>query len=153
MQAYESMMIINAALEDQQIEEEVTKFKTLIETHGGSITHLDKWGRKRLAYMIDKHKTGFYVVYRFNAETKFITEFERLLRLDESIIRFITIKLEKNALEYFADQAAFIPAEAATAAVVEPVKESVKEPAVEPEAEAVEEVDVKGDEPATEEVE
>lgn len=101
---YESAVIINATLDDAQIESIITKIKDTIEANGGQINLLDKWGRKRLAYMINKSKIGFYVIFRFEAPSNTITKVERIYHLDESIIRFITIKLDKYAVEYFKDQ-------------------------------------------------
>lgn len=103
---YETAVIINAALEDSAIEAEITKIKETIENFGGTIVDLDKWGRKRLAYQIKKHKIGFYVIYRYNAPTDAVAKIERLLRLNESIVRFLTVKLDKFAIEHLDDQKA-----------------------------------------------
>jgi small subunit ribosomal protein S6 len=101
---YESAVIINAALDDAQIEAIITKIQDTIQLNGGTISLLDKWGRKRLAYMINKSKIGFYVIFRFEAPSEAISKLERVYRLEESIIRFLTIKLDKFAVEYFKDQ-------------------------------------------------
>lgn len=101
---YESAVIINAALDDAQIEAIITKIQDTIQLNGGTISVLDKWGRKRLAYMINKSKIGFYVIFRFEAPSEAISKLERAYRLEESIIRFLTIKLDKFAVEYFNDQ-------------------------------------------------
>ncbi|MDP2300892.1 MAG: 30S ribosomal protein S6 [Ignavibacteria bacterium] len=101
---YESAVIINAALDDAQIEAIITKIQDTIQLNGGTISVLDKWGRKRLAYMINKSKIGFYVIFRFEAPSEAISKLERVYRLEESIIRFLTIKLDKFAVEYFNDQ-------------------------------------------------
>jgi len=100
---YESTIIINAALEDDQIEALVTKVKDFIENHGGTMIDLDRWGRRRLAYQINKSKVGYYAVYRFTAPTELIAQLERLYRLDEQVIRFLTIQLNKFAVEYLDD--------------------------------------------------
>jgi small subunit ribosomal protein S6 len=101
---YESAVIINAALDDAQIEAIITKIQDTIQLNGGTISLLDRWGRKRLAYMINKSKIGFYVIFRFEAPSEAISKLERVYRLEESIIRFLTIKLDKFAVEYFKDQ-------------------------------------------------
>lgn len=113
---YESTIIVNAALEDDQIEALVTKVKDFIENHGGTIIDLDRWGRKRLAYQINKSKIGYYAVYRFSAPTELITQLERLYRLDEQVIRFLTVKLDKFAVAYL-DEAQQRRAQDAAAAV------------------------------------
>ncbi len=101
---YESVVLINAALEDEQIEATISRILEVITTNGGEIIEADKWGRKRLAYPIKKAKSGYYLVLRFKAPTELISTLERNYRLDENIIRYITIALDKNALEAIAKQ-------------------------------------------------
>ncbi|HOI30640.1 MAG TPA: 30S ribosomal protein S6 [Melioribacteraceae bacterium] len=101
---YESVVLINAALEDDQIESTISRILEVITTNGGEIIEADKWGRKRLAYPIKKAKSGYYLVLRFKAPTELISILERNYRLDENIIRYITIALDKNALEAIAKQ-------------------------------------------------
>ncbi|MBA4406839.1 30S ribosomal protein S6, partial [bacterium] len=113
---YESVAIINATLEDEQIESTISRMQETITTHGGEMLDLDKWGRKRLAYPINKAKSGYYVIFRFNASTDLIAVLERNYRLDENVIRYLTIQLDKFALEAIAKQKeAFKNAEAASA--------------------------------------
>jgi len=98
---YESTAIINAAIEEEQIEATINRILELIKVNGGEIIEVDKWGRKRLAYAIEKTKSGYYVVIRFEAPTDLIAKLERLYQLDEYILRHLTIVLDKFALEYF----------------------------------------------------
>lgn len=113
---YESVAIINATLEDDQIESTISRMQETITTHGGEMLDLDKWGRKRLAYPINKAKSGYYVIFRFNASTDLIATLERNYRLDENVIRYLTIQLDKFALEAITKQKeAFKNAEAAAA--------------------------------------
>jgi small subunit ribosomal protein S6 len=113
---YESVAIINATLEDDQIESTISRMQETITTHGGEMLDLDKWGRKRLAYPINKAKSGYYVIFRFSASTDLIAILERNYRLDENVIRYLTIQLDKFALEAIAKQKeAFKNAEIATA--------------------------------------
>lgn len=98
---YESVVITNAALEDEQIEVTLARIEETIKSNGGEITDIDRWGRKRLAYPIQKAKSGYYTVYRFIAPRDLITTLERVYRLDENIIRFLTIVLDKKALEHY----------------------------------------------------
>jgi small subunit ribosomal protein S6 len=96
---YESAVLINAALEDEQIQSIISHIKEIIVSSGGEIKDVEDWGRKRLAYMVKRSKIGYYVIFRFNAPPNIITKLERYYKLDESILRFITISLSKNALE------------------------------------------------------
>ena len=103
---YESVAIINATLEDEQIEVTISRILEVITSHGGEIIDVDKWGRKRLAYPIQKAKSGYYLVLRFKSPTDLIAVLERNYRLDENIIRYLTITLDKFALEEIAKQKA-----------------------------------------------
>jgi len=100
---YESVVIINAALEDPQVEQTIASIQSNIKSTGGEITETDNWGRKRLAYPIDNAKSGYYLITRFTAPTSMVVEFERTLKLDENVIRYMTIALDKKALDYLAN--------------------------------------------------
>ncbi|MCP5062071.1 MAG: 30S ribosomal protein S6 [Ignavibacteriae bacterium] len=96
---YESVVIINSSLEDEQVQQTISNIKESITTNGGEITAIDDWGRKRLAYNINKSKTGYYLISRFTALPAMVVNFERALKLDETIVRYMTIALDKKALE------------------------------------------------------
>ncbi|HKB84664.1 MAG TPA: 30S ribosomal protein S6 [Ignavibacteriaceae bacterium] len=98
--AYESAVIINAALDDEQIENIISRIKDFITNNGGDIRDVENWGRKRLAYMINKSKIGYYAVFRFNAPTNIISKLERNYTLDEHILRYLTISLDKDAVDF-----------------------------------------------------
>lgn len=98
---YESVVIINAALDDEQIDSIVKTISNLITDNGGLIEDLELWGRKRLAYPIEKAKSGYYAIYRFASNPEFISKLERMYRLDENVIRYLTILLDKHAIAYY----------------------------------------------------
>ena len=99
---YESVVILNAALEDEQVESTLTRIQEVLKTNGAEISEIEKWGRKRLAYPIQKSKSGYYAIFRFEAATETIAELERIYRLDETIVRYLTITLGKKDLEHIA---------------------------------------------------
>ena len=109
--SYESTVIINASLDDAQVEAIVTRISETITKHGGSIVALNKWGRKRLAYSINKKTNGYYVNFEFTAPSPLIAVLERSYQLDETILRYLTIVLDRKALA--AKAAALIVAPAA----------------------------------------
>lgn len=96
---YESAILINAALEDNQIENVINRVKEFITTNGGQIRDFENWGRKRLAYPVEKSKIGYYTIFRFEAPGSIVSKLERFYNLDEHILRYLTIKLSKEALE------------------------------------------------------
>jgi small subunit ribosomal protein S6 len=99
--AYESAVMINAALDDEQIEVEVSRLHENIINFGGEIIEVEKVGRKRLAYIVNKSKIGYYAIFRFNAPSNIVTKLERSYSLNDNVLRFLTILLDKDALEYF----------------------------------------------------
>lgn len=96
---YESAVLINAVLEDNQIETLINRIKDFITNNGGQITDFENWGRKRLAYPIEKSKIGYYAIFRFTAPRNILAKIERFYNLDENILRYLTIKLDKHAIE------------------------------------------------------
>ncbi len=96
---YESIIIINATLEDAQIEAEIEKIKDFITKNQGEMRAMEKWGRRRLAYAIKKKNNGYYMLYEFKAPGELIAKLERQYLLNENIIRFITVELNKKALK------------------------------------------------------
>ncbi len=96
---YETTFVVNAALDDPQIDAVVDKVTELITRNGGQIQDLNKWGRKRFAYPIKKKNNGFYVVIEFTAPGDLIAKLERHYQLDENIIRHLTVQLSKKALK------------------------------------------------------
>ncbi len=91
MNKYESIIIINPSLEEQGIKDVITKFTDLINSDG-KVENVEEMGRRKLAYEIQKHKEGYYVVYTFEANPEFISELERIYRITDNIMKFITIR-------------------------------------------------------------
>ena len=97
---YESAVMINAALDDEQIQALISRIKETITNNGGEIREVEDWGRKRLAYVVKKSKVGYYAIFRFNAPSSLIAKLERFYVLDEQFLRYLTIKLDADAIEY-----------------------------------------------------
>ncbi len=119
---YESVIIFNATLEDSQIESILLSIQEQMEANGVEISSIEKIGRKRLAYPIQKGKSGFYVISNFTSPREYIAKFERILRLDENVIRFLTIKLEKKDLAFIEKKKNDVIEEAEVEVAVEPAK-------------------------------
>jgi len=95
---YETTFIVNASLDDPQIDSVIGRVQDLITKNGGTVTMLNKWGRKRLAYSINKKTTGFYVNVEFEGPGTVIAQLERAYELDELVLRHLTLVLDKRAL-------------------------------------------------------
>jgi len=97
---YETVFICTPVLSEPQVKETVKKFRDIITSNGGEMLHEENWGMKKLAYPIQKKSTGFYQLFEFKADPAFITRLETDFRRDEKVIRFMTVKLDKYAVEY-----------------------------------------------------
>ena len=97
---YEAVFIATPVLSAMQMKETVEKYKNLITKNGGKIVHEENWGLKKLAYPIQKKSTGFYYLIEFQVEGDYIQKLEINFKRDEKIIRFLTTRMEKYAVEY-----------------------------------------------------
>lgn len=109
IRVYESAILINAALDDEAIKNLIGRVKETITTNGGEILEIEDWGRKRLAYQVKKSKIGYYSIFRFNSSPELIPKLERYYQLDETILRYLTISLSKDALEQIEIDKSLLP--------------------------------------------
>jgi len=91
---YETVFIISPTLDDEARANLIEKFKNLISSNGQLLT-VEEWGKRRLAYKIDKHAEGYYVLMQFISKPEFPRELERVYRITDGVIRFLIVKLEK----------------------------------------------------------
>lgn len=91
MNKYESVIIISPNLDEREIEGIVTEITDLIN-QDGEVTKVEKMGIKKLAYEIKKNKEGYYIIFYFEAKEDVIVELERNYRINENIIKFITVR-------------------------------------------------------------
>mgnify|MGYP002472393238 CR=1 FL=1 len=92
MNKYELALVVNAKIEDEARTATVDAVKELITRFGGTITNVDEWGKKRLAYEIQKMKEGFYYFIQFDADSTCPGEVEDRIRIMENVIRFLCIR-------------------------------------------------------------
>lgn len=94
MSKYELTVVVNAKIEDDERAAVIDKCKALVERFGGTITNVDEWGKKKLAYEIQKMKEGFYYFIKFDAETTAPAEIESRIRIMDNVIRYLIVKQE-----------------------------------------------------------
>ena len=95
MNKYESVLIARQDLGVSQVNTLVDSLKQVIANQGGEVVRVDNWGLKNLAYRIKKNRKGHYVLLNISAPAQAIAEYERLLRVNEDIIRYMTVKVEE----------------------------------------------------------
>ncbi|HUI29984.1 MAG TPA: 30S ribosomal protein S6 [Candidatus Acidoferrales bacterium] len=96
---YETTFIINSNLEDNQVETVITRYQEFISKNGGEVTNADRWGRRRLAYPIKKRNAGFYIQLLHKSPTDMVPKLEQVFKLDEDVIRHLTVVVDKNMLK------------------------------------------------------
>jgi small subunit ribosomal protein S6 len=100
MNHYETVFILTPVLSDVQMKEAVEKFKNLLVQEGAEIENEEEWGLRKLAYPIQKKSTGFYGLLQFKGNPSLIEKLEVQYRRDERVIRFLTFRMDKFAVEY-----------------------------------------------------
>jgi small subunit ribosomal protein S6 len=97
---YETVMILNPVLSQEQVADTVQKFKKILTDNGAMVVFENNWGLRKLAYPIQKKNTGFYHLYEFKAEGEAIKKLEIEYKRDERVMRFLTIVLDKHSIAY-----------------------------------------------------
>ena len=100
MNQYETVFILTPVLSDEQMKETVAKFRNLLTDNGAEILNEETWGLKKMAYAIEKKSTGFYCLVEFKGEPSIVNTLETGYRRDEKVIRYMTVRLDKYAVEY-----------------------------------------------------
>ena len=94
MHKYELAVVLNAKLEEDDKVASLDKVKALIERFGGQITNVDDWGKKKLAYEIQKMNEGFYYFIQFDAEAAAPAEIESRIRIMDNVIRYLIVRAD-----------------------------------------------------------
>ena len=100
MNHYETVFILNPVLSEAQIKEAVEKFENFLTSKGAEMVAKEDWGLKKLAYSIQNKKSGFYHLFEFKASGDIIESFEVEFRRDERVMRYLTVRLEKEAIAW-----------------------------------------------------
>ena len=94
MSKYELALVVNAKIEDDARAAVVEKAKEYVTRYGGTVTEVEEWGKKRLAYEVQKMREGFYYFIHFEAETACPAEVERHVRIMDNVMRYLIVKEE-----------------------------------------------------------
>lgn len=95
MRKYETIFILHPSLDEEAVKANVEKFKGVIENGGGVIDNVDAWGKRKLAYEINKISEGNYTLINFSANPELPKELDRVFRITDTVIRHIIVKDEK----------------------------------------------------------
>ena len=97
MRLYETIFIASPTLTEEQVDELVKQYEGIIAEQGGELLKTDKWGRKKLAYEVQKFSEGYYTLFEMNAGPKLVAELERRFRNNDAVIKFMSVRLDVEA--------------------------------------------------------
>ncbi|GIV36240.1 MAG: 30S ribosomal protein S6 [Cyclobacteriaceae bacterium] len=100
MKNYETVFILNPVLSEDQMKDTVEKFVKVLKNAQANVINVEHWGLRKLAYPIQRKSTGFYNLIEFSANPEVVNQLETEFRRDESVMRFLTVTLDKHALQY-----------------------------------------------------
>jgi small subunit ribosomal protein S6 len=108
---YESYIILDGNLEDNPVDELIGKYENLLKKNDVEIKNIDRIGRRRLAYAIKKKLNGYYICFEIKANPDFIAKLEKSYKLDENVLRYLNVYMDKRTMkekdEYLKKKAAF----------------------------------------------
>jgi small subunit ribosomal protein S6 len=104
MRFYESLFIVRPSLSDEEVSQLIDKIKGVLEKAGATLLKIENWGKKKLAYKIQRERRGTYVYLLFQAAGRAAGELERTYRLEDAVLKFLTIRLKHPPVEAAADK-------------------------------------------------
>jgi small subunit ribosomal protein S6 len=96
MRIYEALFIIKPDVPDEEADQRLEALKSHLTGMGATIDKLEKWGKRRLAYKVDKYREGSYVLIQFSAGPEAVKEFERRLRVSDIVLKFLTVRIDET---------------------------------------------------------
>jgi len=122
MRRYETIFIVRPNIAEDEIDAVINRTSSIIEGDGGTIIKVDKWGLKKLAYLIKKENQGYYVYADYAGMPASVSEVERIFRIDDKILKYLTVKLADSC-----DPEALKELANAESSAEDEIKEEVKE--------------------------
>ena len=93
---YEELFIVKPDASDEDVDAFVETLRTQLTSAGATVDKIDKWGKRRLAYRVDKYREGTYVLFQFTSEPTGVREFERRLRVSDIVLKFLTVRIDET---------------------------------------------------------
>jgi len=96
MRIYEALFIIKPDVPDEEVDQRLEALRGHLTGAGATVDKLEKWGKRRLAYRVDKYREGSYVLIQFTAGPEAVKEFERRLRVSDVVLKFLTVRIDET---------------------------------------------------------
>jgi small subunit ribosomal protein S6 len=98
---YELTYVISGVVQQNQVDDIVRKVNHLVESNGGDVLEVDEWGNQRLAYEIDRKRSGYYVNMYFKAPGSLIERLERELKINDDVLRYLTLRMDAKMKRHY----------------------------------------------------
>jgi small subunit ribosomal protein S6 len=96
MRIYEELFIVKPDAPEEEVDALIEQLRTQLVAIGATVDKIDKWGKRRLAYRVDKYREGTYILFQFSAEPQHVSEFERRLRVTDMVLKFLTVRIDET---------------------------------------------------------
>jgi len=93
---YEELFIVKPDVPEEEVDQFVEQVRGVITSAGGTVDKVEKWGKRRLAYRVQKYREGSYVLFQFSADAKLVKELERRLRVADMVVKFLTVRIDET---------------------------------------------------------
>ena len=93
---YEELFIVKPDAPDEEVDQYVEQLRTQLTSLGATVDKVDKWGKRKLAYKVDKYREGAYVLFQFSAGPETVKELERRLRVSDLVLKFLTVRIDQT---------------------------------------------------------
>jgi len=96
MRIYENLFIVKPDATEEEIDRLIEQMSKHVSNAAGTIDKVEKWGKRRLAYRVEKQREGYYVLMQFTSDSQTVREFERRLRVQDLVMKFITVRIDET---------------------------------------------------------
>jgi len=96
MRIYENLFIVKPDATEEEIDHLIELMSKHVTNGGGTVDKVEKWGKRRLAYRVEKNREGYYILLQFTADASLVKEFERRLRVQDAVIKFLTVRIDET---------------------------------------------------------
>ena len=96
MRIYEELFIVKPDAPEEEVDAFIEQLRTQLTTAGATVDKVDKWGKRRLAYRVDKYREGSYVLFQFTSGPETVKELERRLRVSDVVLKFLTVRIDET---------------------------------------------------------
>jgi small subunit ribosomal protein S6 len=96
MRIYETLFIVKPDVADEEVDQRLEALQGQLTAAGATIDKVDKWGKRKLAYKVDKYREGAYILLQFTGDPAIVKEFERRLRVSDAVLKYLTVRIDQT---------------------------------------------------------